>query len=199
MKILKNLFVLFVTVTLISCSGDDDSVDPLLDTDGDGVLDIDDLCPNTPGTIIDDGCYLLTNINLSSGPTYSTTLRNTAETQTTNINGLEIISEITKVGGIFQLSTIFYEDGTFVIDGEYLETYVITVSGIVTEEDVEIITYDNVVGIYSVNNDLMTINLDGETYSVTLFNESDLIMTSESIYTLDDIDYVIIKDIRMIR
>jgi hypothetical protein len=198
MKLLKSLFVLFVVVSLVSCSSDD-SIDPLLDTDGDGVVDIDDLCPNIPGTIIDQGCYLLTNINLSTGPTYSTTLRNTSETQTTNVNGLEIISEITKVGGIFQLGTIFSEDGTFVINGEYLETYVITVSGIVTAEDVEIITFDNVEGIYSVNNNLMTINLDGETYSVTLFNESELIMTSESIYTLDDIDYVIIKDIRMIR
>ena len=49
MKFLKILFVLFVAVSLVSCSSDNDGVDPLLDTDGDGVVDIDDLCPKIGG------------------------------------------------------------------------------------------------------------------------------------------------------
>tara|TARA_Y100000385_G_scaffold229842_1_gene241362 strand:+ start:291 stop:893 length:603 start_codon:yes stop_codon:yes gene_type:complete len=196
----KNLLVLFVALLIVSCNSDDDSINPFLDSDEDGIVDINDLCPNTPGTVLDQGCYLLTNINLSSGLTYSTTLLNTTETQITNINGLEIVSEITKNGSVFSsLDVTFNENGTFIRNGEYLETYVIKVNGIITEENAEIISFDNEEGFFSVNNDSMTILLNVDTYNVILFDESELRMTLEQTYSENNIDYIISREIRMVR
>jgi len=196
----KNLLVLSVALLIVSCNSDDDSINPFLDSDEDGIVDINDLCPNTPGTVLDQGCYLLTNINLSSGLTYSTTLLNTTETQITNINGLEIVSEITKNGSVFSsLDVTFNENGTFIRNGEYLETYVIKVNGIITEENAEIISFDNEEGFFSVNNDSMTILLNVDTYNVILFDESELRMTLEQTYSENNIDYIISREIRMVR
>ena len=196
----KNLLVLSVALLIVSCNSDDDSINPFLDSDEDGIVDINDLCPNTPGTVLDQGCYLLTNINLSSGLTYSTTLLNTTETQITNINGLEIVSEITKNGSVFSsLDVTFNENGTFIRNGEYLETYVIKVNGIITEENAEIISFDNEEGFFSVNNDSMTILLKVDTYNVILFDESELRMTLEQTYSENNIDYIISREIRMLR
>ena len=196
----KNLLVLSVALLIVSCNSDDDSINPFLDSDEDGIVDINDLCPNTPGTVLDQGCYLLTNINLSSGLTYSTTLLNTTETQIKNINGLEIVSEITKNGSVFSsLDVTFNENGTFIRNGEYLETYVIKVNGIITEENAEIISFDNEEGFFSVNNDSMTILLKVDTYNVILFDESELRMTLEQTYSENNIDYIISREIRMLR
>ena len=137
---------------------------------------------------------------MSSGLTYSTTLLNTTETQITNINGLEIVSEITKNGSVFSsLDVTFNENGTFIRNGEYLETYVIKVNGIITEENAEIISFDNEEGFFSVNNDSMTILLNVDTYNVILFDESELRMTLEQTYSENNIDYIISREIRMLR
>ena len=125
---------------------------------------------------------------------------NTTETQITNINGLEIVSEITKNGSVFSsLDVTFNENGTFIRNGEYLETYVIKVNGIITEENSEIISFDNEEGFFSVNNDSMTILLNVDTYNVTLFDESELRMTLEQTYSENNIDYIISREIRMLR
>jgi|TARA_B110000285_G_scaffold45938_1_gene51496 hypothetical protein len=198
MKFLKILFVLFVAVSLVSCSSDDDGVDPLLDTDGDGVVDIDDLCPNTTGTIIDQGCYLFTNINVSSSP-YSVTMLNTTEIQTTNVNGLDIVTEKTRVGDIFQLTYTFSENGTFVLDGEYLVNYSVVVAGEIITEDTEIIVIDNGIGSYTTNDSTMILVFDDKIYSVTLFNQNDLRITTEDIYEENGDEFVYTSEIRMTR
>ena len=198
MKFLKILFVLFVAVSLVSCSSDNDGVDPLLDTDGDGVVDIDDLCPNTPGTIIDQGCYLFTNINVSSSP-YSVTMLNTTEIQTTNVNGLDIVTEKTRVGDIFQLTYTFSENGTFVLDGEYLVNYSVVVAGEIITEDTEIIVIDNGIGSYTTNDSTMILVFDDKIYSVTLFNQNDLRITTEDIYEENGDEFVYTSEIRMTR
>lgn len=198
MKFLKILFVLFVAVSLVSCSSDDDGVDPLLDTDGDGVVDIDDLCPNTIGTIIDQGCYLFTNINVSSSP-YSVTMLNTTEIQTTNVNGLDIVTEKTRVGDIFQLTYTFSENGTFVLDGEYLVNYSVVVAGEIITEDTEIIVIDNGIGSYTTNDSTMILVFDDKIYSVTLFNQNDLRITTEDIYEENGDEFVYTSEIRMTR
>ena len=199
MKFLKILFVLFVAVSLVSCSSDDDGVDPLLDTDGDGVVDIDDLCPNTPGTIIDQGCYLFTNINVSSSP-YSVTMLNTTEIQTTNVNGLDIVTEKTRVGDIFQLTYTFSENGTFVLDGEYLVNYSVVVAGEIITEDTEIIVIDNETGTYVANDSTMQIIVNGErVFDITLFNENELRFSHIDIYSQNGVNIVRSEEIRMIR
>ena len=168
MKLLKSLFVLFVAVSIMSCSSDDDSVQ-----------------------------YTLNNTNLSG--THSITMLNTSETETTNINGLDVVTVFTTVGDTFQVIVVFDEDGTYVINGEYLVNYVTTVAGQIVDEGSEIIVISNETGDYTTNNALMEIELDGETYDVTLFNANELRMVSEDIYTENDVDYIDTSEIRMTR
>lgn len=168
MKLLKSLLVLFVAVSIISCSSDDDSVQ-----------------------------YTLNNANLSG--THSLTMLNTSDTETTNINGLDVVTEFTTVGETFQVIVVFDEDGTYVINGEYLVNYVTRVAGQIVDEGSEIIVITNETGDYTTNNALMEIELDGETYDVTLFNANELRMVSEDIYTENDVDYVDTSEIRMTR
>ena len=168
MKLLKSLIVLFVAVSIISCSSDDDSTQ-----------------------------YTLNNANLSG--THSITLINSSETETTNINGLDVVTVFTTVGDTFQVIVVFSEDGTYVINGEYRVNYVTTVAGQIVDEGSEIIDITNQTGDYTTNNALMEIELDGETYDVTLFNANELRMVSEDIYTENDIDYVDTSEIRMTR
>jgi len=169
MKLLKSLFVLFVAVSIISCSSDDD----------------------------DSTQYTLNNANLSG--THSITMLNSSETETTNINGLDVVTVFTTVGDTFQVIVVFSEDGTYVINGEYLVNYVTTVAGQIVDEGSEIIDITNQTGEYTTNNALMEIELDEETYDVTLFNANELRMTSEDIYTDNDVDYVDTSEIRMTR
>jgi len=198
MKLLKSLFVLFIAILLVGCNSDDDSVDPLLDTDGDGIVDIDDLCPNTPGTEIDQGCYLLTNINVSTSP-YNVTMLNSTTIQTTNVNGLDIITETIRIGDTFQLTLTFSENGTVVLDGEYRSSYVITVAGQVTDEDSEIIVIDNEATNYSTNDSTMTMVLDGDVYNVTFFNENEIRLMLETNYTENGDEFVYTEEITLIR
>ncbi|PHS65736.1 MAG: hypothetical protein COB12_06600 [Flavobacterium sp.] len=198
MKFLKNIFALFLIVSLASCSSDDDSIDPLLDTDGDGVVDIDDLCPNTPGTEIDQGCYLFTNINVSTSP-YNVTLLNSTTIQTTNVNGLDIITETTTIGDTFQLIFTFSENGTVVLDGEYRNSFVITVAEQIIDEGSEIIVIDNETTNYSTNDSTMTMVLAGDVYNVTFFNENEIKLTLETSYTENGDEFVYTEEINMIR
>ncbi len=168
MKLLKSLIVLFVAVSIISCSSDDDSTQ-----------------------------YTLNNANLSG--THSITLINSSETETTNINGLDVVTVFTTVGDTFQVIVVFSEDGTYVINGEYRVNYVTTVAGTVVDEGFEIIDITNETGDYTTNNALREIELDGETYDVTLFNANELRMVSEDIYTENDVDYFDTSEIRMTR
>jgi len=54
-------------------------------------------------------------------------------------------------------------------------------------------------GFFSVNNDSMTILLNVDTYNVILFDESELRMTLEQTYSENNIDYIISREIRMLR
>ena len=49
---------------------------------------------------------------------------NSSSTETTNINGLDVVTVFTTVGDTFQVIVVFDEDGTYVINGEYLVNYV---------------------------------------------------------------------------
>ncbi|MFT5248527.1 MAG: hypothetical protein ACI93P_000240 [bacterium] len=168
MKLLKTLFVLFVAVSLVSCSSDDDN-----------------------------NQYEFNNANLAG--TYEVTLLNTTEVQTTNVNGLDIITEYTTVGDTFQLTIVFSESGSYVIDGEFRNSYVETVAGQVQGEGSEILVIDSETGDYSTNNSTMTFVLDGEVFSVALFNANELRVTSEDIYVENGDEFVYTSEIRMIR
>ena len=63
----------------------------------------------------------------------------------------------------------------------------------------KLLLINNETGDYTTNNALMEIELDGETYDVTLFNANELRMVSEDIYTDNDVDYLDTSEIRMTR
>tara|TARA_R110000787_G_scaffold28923_5_gene78820 strand:+ start:68772 stop:69281 length:510 start_codon:yes stop_codon:yes gene_type:complete len=168
MKLLKSLFVLFVAVSLLSCSSDDDS-----------------------------NQYEFNNANLSG--TYTVTMLNSTEIQTTNVNGLDVITEYTTVGDTFQLTIVFSASGSYVIDGEYRDSYIETVAGQVQDEGSEIVVIDNATGNYSTNNSTMTFVMDGEVFSVALFNANELRITSEDIYVESGDEFVYTSEIRMVR
>tara|TARA_B100000809_G_scaffold265773_1_gene325670 strand:- start:11742 stop:12245 length:504 start_codon:yes stop_codon:yes gene_type:complete len=167
MKLLKSLFVLFVAVSIISCSSDDSNQ------------------------------YTLNNANLSG--THSITMLNSSETETTNVNGLDIVTVSTTVGDTFQVIIVFSEDGTYAINGEYRIGYVTTVAGQIVNEGFEIIDFTNETGNYTTNDSLMEIEFDGETYDVTLFNANELRMVTQNIYTNNGIDHLDVFEMRMTR
>jgi hypothetical protein len=169
MKLIKSIFVLFAVLAITACSSDNNT--------------------NT---------YELNNANLSAG-TFDLNYLSFSNTETININGLDIITETLATGETFQAGLTFSEDGTYIFDGEYVIVATITVNNVITEELTEIIVVDNEQGTYGANDTLMQIVLDGDTYTVTLFNANELRMTSNDSYTEGDIDYVSSSEIRMIR
>ena len=90
MKLLKNFFTLVMVFTLIACSSDDDSVP-----------------------------YELNNTNLSTG-SYGIQYLSIFDTETVNINGLDVVTEFSGTGETFQISFTFFENGTYILDGEYV-------------------------------------------------------------------------------
>ncbi len=141
--------------------------------------------------------FVLNNANLSG--THSITYFTTSDTETTNVNGLDVVSEFTTVGDTFQITVIFNENGAYIIDGEYRNNYTVTVAGQIIDEGFEIIDVTNETGNYTTNDSTMEISLDGETWDVTLFNENELRIVTEDSYTENDVLYEYSSEIRMVR
>ena len=80
MKFLKILFVLFVVISITSCSSDDEVIQ-----------------------------YDLNNANLSAG-SFDLNYLSSYTTATVDINGLEIISEFAATGETFQFTITFFEN-----------------------------------------------------------------------------------------
>ena len=170
MKLLKNFFTLVMVFTLIACSSDDDSVP-----------------------------YELNNTNLSTG-SYGIQYLSIFDTETVNINGLDVVTEFSGTGETFQISFTFFENGTYILDGEYVLNSTLTVAGEVIEDNTIIIDVENQTGNYTANNSLMQLVLDGEeVWNVTLFNENELRFSYNNIYTEGDVDFVESGEIRMVR
>lgn len=145
--------VLVFAISIVSCKKDDDG----------------------------DNTFLLNNTNVAGS--YALTFFASTDVETTTINGLEIVSTTTTTGDTFQLDIIFDEDGSYLVDGEYRESFVVDVNGTVTMEDSEIIVIDNETGNYSTNSANSLFILDGTIYEVTLFNQTELRITSQEIIT----------------
>lgn len=139
----------------------------------------------------------LNNANLAG--TYAVTLLNSTEVQTTDFNGAEIISTTTTVGHTFELEIVFFENGNYVVDGLYVEEYLVVSNGTVQVEETDIIDIDFEEGIYSTNNSTMELVLDGETYEVDLFNQNEIRVSLEDIWVENGDDFVYTEEIRMIR
>jgi hypothetical protein len=203
MKHIKFIVIAFLAVaTLSACKNDDDGIDPTLDTDGDGVPDIDDLCPNEVGTFVDDGCYLVTNVNLDGD--HKLTFFESDGTISANVAGVPVTGTITVLGDTFQLNVIFDEDGTYVMNGQYRIVTTIVLGG-ETIEEAEILSFNNETGTYSTDANAETITFTGEngidgTWNVQVFNQGQLILTNMRTETTDDNAEVnLTSEIRLMR
>ena len=169
MKFLKILFVLFVVISITSCSSDDEV-----------------------------NQYDLNNANLSAG-SFDLNYLSSYSTATVDINGLEIISEFAATGETFQFTITFFENGTYIANGQYVVNETTTVSGQITEEDTYIEDVDNEEGTYVANDGVMKLAIDGDIFDVTLFNANELRLVQNDTYTEDGIDFVVTGELRMIR
>ena len=169
MKLLKNLVVLVMIFSLNACSSDEDSDQ-----------------------------YELNNTNLSAG-SYDLIYFNSYTTATVDINGLEIISEFSATGETFQFTITFFEDGTYIADGQYVVNETTTVAGQITEQDTYIVDEDNEQGTYVANNDAMQLVIDDDVFDVILFNANELRISLNNMYTEEGVDYSETAEIRMVR
>ena len=169
MKFLKILFVLFVVISITSCSSDDEV-----------------------------NQYDLNNANLSAG-SFDLNYLNSYSTETIDINGLEVISEFAATGETFQFTITFFENGTYIANGQYVVIQTTTVSGQITEEDIYIEDVDNEEGTYVANDGATQLVMDGNIFDVTLFNANELRLVQNDTYTEDGVDFVDTGEIRMIR
>ena len=146
----------------------------------------------------DPPAYQLNTENLSAG-TYEVTYLASNNTETININGLDIITEASSIGETFQLTVDFFGNGTYVLDGQYVINTLVTVAGETVEQSTFIVDIDNEEGTYSPNNNTMQLLLDETLFDVTLFNNNQLRLSTSDAYTEDDIDYFETSEIRMVR
>ncbi len=188
-------------VSFAACSSDDSN--PNVDTDGDGVIDSEDLCPDVQGTLIDNGCYLITNINLSGE--HNVSFLETIRVETYDLNGISVTVTITDSGSILEIVLKFFEDGTYSLIGEYVNT---ETSVVVGNDPIIVLSNENLneTGTFVTNNDNSTIsltnNLSGvtEIYNVSLFNQNELNLNLQKSGDLDpNGTFESIKEIILIR
>ena len=171
MRLFKQLFTLVFLVSLIACTGDDD----------------------TPP-------YELNTANLSAG-TYDVGYLVTNTTGTVIIEGIQVeVSEENVTGDFFNLTYNFSENEIYQYGGEYLKkTTRILADGTVLEDSSIIIVIDNEARTYDANNSTMQLLLDETLYDVTLFNANELRLSSSNAYSEDGVDYFETSEIRMVR
>ena len=169
MKLLKNLVVLVMIFSLSACSSDEDSDQ-----------------------------YELNNTNLSAG-SFDINYLSFDDIETVNVNGLDIVTEISGTGETFQFTITFFEDGTYISDGQYVVNETVTVSGQITEQDTYIEDVDNEQGTYVANNDAMQLIMDDDVFDVILFNANELRISLNNMYTEEGVDFLQTGEIRLVR
>jgi len=142
--------------------------------------------------------YELNSINLSAG-TYDVTYLTSNATQTQNVNGLDIVTEDITEGETFQLTITFRENGTYLIDGQYVVNTQRTVAGEIVSQSTYIEDIDDEIGTYAANNSTMQLLLDETLFDVTLFNNNQLRLSTSNAYSEDGVDYFETSEIRMVR
>jgi hypothetical protein len=176
MKSTKILLIFLSILTLASCKKNDD--------DG------------------DSNAFLLSKANLAG--THDLTFLTVDIEETTEINGIPVVSTITAIGSTFQVEVVFLENGTYTIEGQYLVTTTVTVAG-QSETDTEIIVLDEG-GTYSLNANDETIFISGSggeigsgTFDITLFNETDFRFTQTQQITQNGTTGEIVSEYRFKR
>ncbi|MDA9372492.1 hypothetical protein N9906_02225 [Flavobacteriaceae bacterium] len=146
----------------------------------------------------DTPLYELNSTNLSAG-SYDVTYLTRNATQTQNVNGLDIVTEDITEGETFQLTITFRENGTYLIDGQYVVNTQRTVAGEIVSQSTYIEDIDDEIGTYAANNSTMQLLLDETLFDVTLFNNNQLRLSTSNAYSEDGVDYFETSEIRMVR
>ena len=146
----------------------------------------------------DTPLYELNSTNLSAG-SYDVTYLTINATQTQNVNGLDIVTEDITEGETFQLTITFRENGTYLIDGQYVVNTQRTVAGEIVSQSTYIEDIDDEIGTYAANNSTMQLLLNETLFDVTLFNNNQLRISTSDAYTEDGVDYFVTSEIRMVR
>jgi hypothetical protein len=146
----------------------------------------------------DTPLYELNSTNLSAG-SYDVTYLTSNATQTQNVNGLDIVTEDITEGETFQLTITFRENGTYLVDGQYVINTQRTVAGEIVSQSTYIEDIDDEIGTYAPNNSTMQLLLDETLFDVTLFNNNQLRISTSDAYTEDGVDYFETSEIRMVR
>ena len=146
----------------------------------------------------DTPLYELNSTNLSAG-SYDVTYLTINATQTQNVNGLDIVTEDITEGETFQLTITFRENGTYLIDGQYVVNTQRTVAGEIVSQSTYIEDIDDEIGTYAANNSTMQLLLNETLFDVTLFNNNQLRLSTSDAYTEDGIDYFETREIRLER
>ena len=146
----------------------------------------------------DTPLYELNSTNLSAG-SYDVTYLTINATQTQNVNGLDIVTEDITEGETFQLTITFRENGTYLLDGQYVINTQRTVAGEIVSQSTYIEDIDDEIGTYAANNSTMQLLLDESLFDVTLFNNNQLRLSTSDAYTEDGIDYFETREIRLER
>ena len=146
----------------------------------------------------DTPLYELNSTNLSAG-SYDVTYLTSNATQTQNVNGLDIVTEDITEGETFQLTITFRENGTYLVDGQYVINTQRTVAGEIVSQSTYIEDIDDEIGTYAPNNSTMQLLLNETLFDVTLFNNNQLRISTSDAYTEDGVDYFQTSEIRMVR
>lgn len=171
MKLSKILLILILAATVVSCNKKDD--------DGDSSFD-------------------LNNENLAG--TYELVFYESVTTETTDVNGLEVVSVISNIGDTFQVDYIFESDGDYTADGLFRIVSTTVVNGETTSEDAYIETVEITNGSFSTTTSTSLLILDGKTYEVDLFNETEVRIRFEETQTFQNGDTEIyVEELRFLR
>jgi len=169
MKATKCLLIFISILTLASCKKDDGGEDE----------------------------FALNNENLSGN--YELIFLQTVTVETTEINGLQVVSTITSVGDTFQVDYFFTNNGEYTAAGLFRILTTTVVNGEQTMEDAMIQDID-IDGNYTITSSSSLLVLDGVTFEVTLFNENQLRITRTEIDTFPNGDTVeFSEELRLIR
>jgi hypothetical protein len=158
MKPNKILLILMTALLVVSCKKDDDGNDE----------------------------FVLNNENLSG--TYELVFYETTSIETTNVNGLDVVSIINNIGDTFEVDYTFTPDGKYSASGLFRIVLTIMVNGELTSEDAFIETVDIANGNFSTTSSSSILVMDGITYEVSVFNENEFRIMYNEIRTFPNGD-----------
>ncbi|MFT5102653.1 MAG: hypothetical protein ACI86C_000295 [Candidatus Latescibacterota bacterium] len=134
----------------------------------------------------DDNSYDLTNENVAGG--YDLVFFTAITVETTDVNGLEVVSTFTDIGDTFDVAFDFDENGTYEATGLFRIVSTTVVNGETTEEDAYIETVEVLDGTFSTNASSSILTLDGDPFEVTLFDQDEMRIIFEEFETLPNGD-----------